>query len=71
MINSGAKVKKTNLKRLIVNLKAAQSCLYSNTSKQSPLKSTSPSKYMLWNVSIGILFFPLYLILSASFLKVM
>jgi hypothetical protein len=70
MITSGAKLKKMNLKRLMVNLKLAQSCLYSITSRQSPLKSTSPSKYMLWKVSMGILFLPLYLSLSASFLNV-
>ncbi len=58
MITSGIMPVRKKRKRLIVNLKFAQSCLYSITSNASPLKSTAPSKYISWKVSIGILLLP-------------
>lgn len=58
MMASGSMPVKKKRKRLAVNLKFAQSCLYSSTSSASPLKSTLPSKYISWNVSIGILLLP-------------
>ena len=70
MIISGRDWKRKNLIKLMVKRKLAQSWRYSSTSKQSPLKSTSPSKYISWNVSMGILFLPWYLAWSEGFLKV-
>jgi hypothetical protein len=68
-MTSGIILRKKNLKRPNVKLNVAQSCLYSKISKQSPLNSTFPSKYISKNVHIGIFIVPRYLFLSVSFLK--
>lgn len=70
IMTSGMNDVRKNQYRLNVNLKLAQSCLYSKASSMSPLTSTSLLKYISWNVSIGIFDLPLYFCLSASFLKV-
>lgn len=57
-MTSGMNDVRKNQYKLKVNLKLAQSCLYSNTSSISPLTSTSLLKYISWNVSIGIFDLP-------------